>query len=131
MIDLLRARILVVDDDPMTRSMLSRYLARSGAQVSLAARATEALARLESKPVDLLVTDLEMPDESGLWLLERAKAHDPDLPVLLMMGVDQRRTVAAAPPPRPDAILPKPFLIDAFGSTCLDLLERRPPASYR
>lgn len=120
-----RARILVVDDDPSQRGLLTRYLTRAGAQVAMAARALEALARLEAHAVDLLVTDLEMPGESGLWLTARAKDRRPDLPVILVTGAGAVRQELAASRAHPDAVLCKPFPMEDFGGLCARLLAAR------
>src|SRR5262249_41663771 len=62
-------RILVVDDEPGMRAGLAEVLARGGFDVDVAGAAEEALERLRTRTVDLLVTDLRLPGLSGLELL--------------------------------------------------------------
>jgi DNA-binding response OmpR family regulator len=59
-------RILVIDDSPRVRSTIRELLTASGYVVSTAASATEGLARCAENQVDLIVTELKLPDLSGL-----------------------------------------------------------------
>lgn len=102
-------RILVVDDEPSIRHVLVRFLFRSGAVALTADNATDALVILERESVDLVLTDVEMPGRSGLWLAEVIQDRWPGLPVLVMTGSDARiwersRTIRSIV-----AVLPKPF----------------------
>lgn len=72
------ARILVVDDDDTVREMVARALELQGAQVVTAATGAEALAVLPSSGVNLLVSDLGMPEMTGFELLERVRALPAD-----------------------------------------------------
>jgi two-component system, NtrC family, C4-dicarboxylate transport response regulator DctD len=80
------ARILVVEDDRMVRRALVEWLGISGHVTSEADNASAALAVLESEKPDLVLSDVRMPGLSGLQLLERLRALDPDLPVVLITG---------------------------------------------
>ncbi|RMF76072.1 MAG: DNA-binding response regulator [Acidobacteria bacterium] len=71
----MKARILVVDDDPVTQRMLDRLLRDRGFEVVTAASADEARARLESSPVDLVLLDLGLPDEDGIALCRQIRAR--------------------------------------------------------
>lgn len=66
-------RVLVVDDDAEGLALATLILVDAGAEVREASSAAEALTVLESWPPDVLVTDLEMPDEDGFILLRRAR----------------------------------------------------------
>jgi PAS domain S-box-containing protein len=84
------ARVLVVDDDPDARSVLSRYLEDAGFAVQAAEHGLEALRYLKRVPVELVITDLSMPVMDGITLLGRMRAS-PDLaliPVLVLTGRD-------------------------------------------
>ena len=72
-VDLSGVRILVTDDDADTREMLARVLTECGAKVQLATSSIEALAIFESQPLDLLVSDIGMPDVDGYELLRRVR----------------------------------------------------------
>jgi CheY-like chemotaxis protein len=65
------ARILVVDDDAAVRSVTRRCLALDGHDVDEATTGREALKQYRAKPVDLVITDLYMPDMDGLEFIRR------------------------------------------------------------
>jgi len=67
------ARILLVDDSPVTRELERRILAEAGFRVELAGDGVEALERLAAEPFDCLVTDIEMPELDGFALTERLR----------------------------------------------------------
>ena len=90
------ARILVVDDEPGIRVMLSAALKREGHEVVLATDGPTALAALEAGPVDLVVTDIRMPGMSGIELLDAAKRIDPGLSVIMMTAYGSKDTVLDA-----------------------------------
>ena len=66
-------RVLVVDDDPNTLDMLTEALRTSGAEVTGADSARHALARLAESRADVIVSDIAMPGEDGLWLMHRVR----------------------------------------------------------
>lgn len=95
-----RRRILVVDDSPLTRELISALLDAVGYETLIAADGAEALHLLSADgaepPVDLVVTDLEMPGVDGLELTRRLKAHPTHgrLPVVILTtqgGEEDRR----------------------------------------
>jgi CheY-like chemotaxis protein len=66
-------RILVVDDEPDTRELLAFVLSRCHAHVTLAASAAEALAALQQRPFDVLLSDIGLPGDDGLALIRRVR----------------------------------------------------------
>jgi len=78
--------ILVVDDEPDLRLGLTRLLSRTGASVSSAASAEEAMCMLDGQPVDLVISDIRMPGLSGVELLREIKRTRPAVEVILMTG---------------------------------------------
>ena len=87
------ARVLVVDDEPSMRQMLSIALRREGYQVSTAEDGESALAALAAGQLDLLITDVRMPEMSGVDLLREAKRIDPGLSVVMMTAYGSKETV--------------------------------------
>ncbi len=79
-----REQILVVDDEPNLRRVLSAQLARDGYDVHTAEDGEQALGILAEHHVDLVITDLRMPKVDGMELLRRALAMDPELPVVMI-----------------------------------------------
>jgi len=96
-----RRRILVVDDSPLTRELISNLLEAVGYDTVMAADGADALDALDGAPVDLVVTDLEMPGMDGLELTRRLKGHPTmaRMPVVILTtrgGEDDRRRGLAA-----------------------------------
>lgn len=83
-----RAIILLVDDEPMVLKMLQTFLTAQGFKVLCASDARSAINTIEhqSQAIDLLITDIRMPDMHGIQLLEAVRQLQPSLPVLLMTG---------------------------------------------
>jgi two-component system chemotaxis response regulator CheY len=81
-----RATILVVEDEETTRFLLDQILAQAGYRVVTAADGGEALLRLGAGSVDLVLSDIHMPNLDGLKLLEILNQHRMDVPVLLLTG---------------------------------------------
>jgi two-component system, chemotaxis family, sensor kinase CheA len=96
-----KRRILVVDDSPLTRELLSGLLEAVGFEILNANDGAEALERLGREAVDLVVTDLEMPKVDGLELTRRLKSHPTlsSLPVVIVTTrgseADKRRGLDA------------------------------------
>ena len=79
-------RILVVEDDGMVRHALVEWLGIAGHKVTEAEDAEAALGQIRRAVPELVLSDIRMPGMSGLDLLERVRAFDPDLPVILVTG---------------------------------------------
>ncbi len=80
------ARILVVDDDERIRTLIRRGLKKLGHEVIEAGDGAAALKRLRADPVDLLITDLYMPEMEGLELIQKARAAWPELGIIAISG---------------------------------------------
>jgi DNA-binding response OmpR family regulator len=76
--------VLVVDDDPVVRDVLVRYLARDGLSAEGAADGQSALDAFESRRPDLVVLDLMLPRVDGFEVFRRIRAVDPRSPVLML-----------------------------------------------
>ena len=79
-----RPRVLLVDDEPQVRELLSRHLSNKGFDCTQAADGRAALERIESDPPHLVVTDIKMPRMDGMELLRRLSSQGVDLPVVLI-----------------------------------------------
>ena len=104
-------RILIVDDLQDVRDMLSEILGALGYEAQTANDGTEALAKLESDPFDMVISDVKMPTMDGLSLLKSVKQRSPDFPVLLIAGHQSSTAVGEAVHYRADGFLQKPFRI--------------------
>jgi adenylate cyclase len=104
-------RVLVVDDDPLNRTILRRGLEREGHDVVTAADGVEALAALRADALDLVLLDIVMPNVDGFAVLEALKS-DPalrDIPVIMISAVDDHESVIRCIEAGADDHLPKPF----------------------
>ncbi len=79
-------QIIVVDDEPVICQQLERLYTHSGYSVIIANSADEALQRLESRNIDLVVTDIRLPGLSGIELTKRIQENHPDVPVIVITG---------------------------------------------
>ena len=103
-------RILLVDDDASVRRTLAGLLRASGQEVLEADSGAAALRWLETTSVDLVLTDLGMPEVTGWDVARAAKAQRPDLPVVLLTGWGDHVGTEAPPDVRVDRVLTKPVL---------------------
>jgi len=107
-------RILVVDDDPAVTSVLRRGLAYEGYAVQTAASGEEALTAARERYPDLVVLDILMPGISGLTVLERLRAADAQLPVLLLTAKDTPADEVEGLERGADDYVVKPFEFDVL-----------------
>jgi len=91
-----QTRLLLVDDDPDIRTLLSRRLRRSGYLVEEACDGKEALALVEKAVPDVVVTDMTMPNLDGLGLLQALRVSHPELPVIVLTGQGSLENVIQA-----------------------------------
>jgi DNA-binding response OmpR family regulator len=82
-----KQRVLVVDDEPQMRELLSMYLTQKGFQASAAATSEEALRKVREKPIDCAVLDINLGGEDGLQLLANLKTFNPALRVVMLTGM--------------------------------------------
>jgi len=80
------ARLLLIDDDPAVREFLCRVLASAGYFVLEAADGKSGMCQVETGVVDLVITDLVMPEQEGLETLQRLRRQRPELPVIAISG---------------------------------------------
>ena len=108
----LRHRVLVIDDLPLVREPVARLLRREGFEVTEAAGGAEGIRLLCETHVDLVLTDLRMPDCSGWDVARAARQFCPNLPVVLLTGSPEvvEAALEATPTLRAlvRAVIPKP-----------------------
>jgi CheY-like chemotaxis protein/predicted regulator of Ras-like GTPase activity (Roadblock/LC7/MglB family) len=119
--------ILVVDDEPSVLFALSESLTdkRRGVRVATAANGVEAVAVLESEPVDLVLTDLRMPDMDGFELLTFLRRNHAALPVILMTALGSADTSARLATAGSFECLPKPFNLPDLKRKIAEMLAQR------
>ncbi len=76
----------VVDDDPASRRLLERLIARGGHEARCFAKAADMIAEIDTLPYGCVLLDINMPDANGLDLLGDLLARDPPWPVVMVSG---------------------------------------------
>ena len=117
--------LLVVDDDPLNRDMLTSRLHRQGHQVSTASDGLEALEQVRQQRFDLVLLDMLMPNLDGYGTLSRLKADEElrHLPVIMISALDDLANVVRCIEIGAEDYLPKPFnatLLRARIGACLE-----------
>ena len=79
-------RVLLVDDDPAVVRAYGTALGREGWIIATASNGKEAVARVKDGEFDVIVSDIGMPEMTGTEFLKAVRAHDVEVPVILMTG---------------------------------------------
>jgi LmbE family N-acetylglucosaminyl deacetylase len=118
-------RILLVEDDPDTARFISHVLGnRAGFDVEHAADPDAALPRLRAERWDLLITDIEMPNMTGIELLETVRLRAASLPVLVITAHASLDNTLGALRSRADDFMQKPLLPESLLATVAALIAR-------
>ncbi len=116
------ATILVVDDESLIRWTLSERLSQDGHVVVEAETAKAAIARF-GPDIDLVLLDYKLPDSDGLQVLRTLKAHDPDVPVILLTAFSSIETAVEAMKQGAYHYANKPFNLDELALVVQKALE--------
>jgi CheY-like chemotaxis protein len=104
--------ILLVDDDPSVRQVVSEMLRQAGHEVTIAEDGRVALAKIQEHAFDLVITDLIMPEQEGIETIAEIRRQEPNMRIVAMSGggrlgpgdyLETARYLGA------DATLAKPF----------------------
>ncbi|GHA81596.1 nitrogen regulation protein NR(I) [Cognatilysobacter bugurensis] len=121
------ARVWIVDDDRSVRFVLAAALRQAGHVVDAFDRAAAVLDALDAQPPpDLLFTDVRMPGDDGLALLDKLKARAPQLPVIVMSAYTDVASTAGAFRGGAHEFLSKPFDLDDAVALVTRTLGRDP-----
>ncbi|HOS03763.1 MAG TPA: hybrid sensor histidine kinase/response regulator [Candidatus Hydrogenedentes bacterium] len=120
----LRGRILVVDDERGPRQSL-RMLLKEQHEVALAEDVSSAKTILEQTPIDLVITDMRMPQQTGIDLLQWMKRTHPDIEVIILTGFGQLDSAMKAVEYGAFAYIEKPFDSMAMMRYVQEGLEKR------
>ncbi|MBU8933699.1 MAG: response regulator [candidate division Zixibacteria bacterium] len=102
-------QILIVDDNPNMASLLSDMLDVFDYQTVRADDGMKALEAMDKQNFSLVITDMRMPNMSGMELLEKIKERNPSLPVVLISGYSIKDFESETN--KPDGFLAKPFMM--------------------
>src|SRR5580700_4147696 len=104
-----KKQVLIVDDEPNLRKILSAQLSRDGYDVLTAEDGEKGLAALREHHIDLVITDLKMPKVDGMTLLREALREEPQLPIVMITAHGTVDTAVEAPKIGAFDYLTKPF----------------------
>jgi DNA-binding NtrC family response regulator len=119
------ARVLVVDDERSILLLLEEALTQWGYNVACASNVTEALAAIKTQVFDAALTDVRMPDMSGLDLLREIKKQDESIEVVIMTGYPTITSAVEALKEGAYDYLSKPLILDELRHLMQRLMERR------
>jgi len=116
------APILIVDDESEMRSALSHALTRSGFSVESAVSGTDALVKIKKDPVSLVITDLKMPEMSGMELIGALKKLKPEIAVIVITAFGSIHNAVEAMQAGAADYLLKPFSFETLVATVKKVL---------
>ena len=117
-------RILVIDDDPAVTSLLKRGLSYEGFAVDTAQSGTEGLTIARERPSDLVILDVMMPGLNGFEVLQRLRAADEQLPILMLTARDAPSDQVQGLGSGADDYVLKPFTFEVLLARVHALLRR-------
>jgi two-component system response regulator AtoC len=119
-----RFRVLVIDDDPGVRDYLETLALRLGYRVTAVGDGEEALATLDESKPDIITLDAVLPGMDGLETLRRLKQRIPEVPVVMLSGHGQARTIVEAMKLGASDFLRKPFEVEELELAFQKALEK-------
>src|ERR1700674_2440281 len=120
-----KKQVLIVDDEPNLRKILSAQLSRDGYDVLSAEDGEQGLALLREHHIDLVITDLKMPKVDGMQLLREALREDPELPIVMITAHGTIDTAVEALKTGAFDYLTKPFDKDEVRQIVAKALKTR------
>lgn len=117
-------RILVVDDEQGMRDLLSYELGSQGYQIFTANDGLDALSKIRSQPVDLVISDIKMPKMDGVTMLGEIKKINPDIEVIMATGFGTIETAVNAMKSGAYDFIQKPYNIEEIGALIEKALEK-------
>jgi two-component system response regulator PilR (NtrC family) len=121
----IKPSILVVDDEPSIREFLQIMLKRDKMNVEIAENGRVALEKIGTTPFDIVISDIQMPEVSGLELLAKVKEKDPSALVIMITAFGSTENAVEAMKLGAYDYLTKPFKIDDVRHRIQKALEKR------
>lgn len=119
-----RARILVVDDEDSMRDFMTIMLSKEGYEVLQAASGPDALGQIKKSPPDIVITDMMMPEMTGLELMTKAREVHGDLSFIVMTAFASVDSAIEAMKKGAYDYITKPFKVDEIKLTIRKVLEK-------
>jgi CheY-like chemotaxis protein len=117
-------RLLLIDDDKTVRTTMASLLRTVGHEVIEASRGAEGLSCLAERAVDMVITDLGMPEMTGWEVAHRVKREHPQVPVVLLTGWGQPLVDGSAERASVDRVLEKPIRLEELQDVIARLTTR-------
>ena len=124
-----RLQILVVDDEPPVREVITAYLAGDGHTVETASNGSEGLEKFLAGGFDVVVTDQGMPEMAGDQLAAAIRRIAPDMPVILLTGFGDLMIASGETPAGVDIIVGKPVALAALRQALAKVTAEKIPVA--
>jgi len=121
----MKATILIVEDEAVVRDLMRRCLEQHGYAVCLAGNGHEAINALKSVPIDLVLTDVLMPDCDGLETIRHIRRHYPHVPVIAVSAAVNRLYLKSALDFGASCTLTKPLRMEQMVQKVQQVLDGR------
>ena len=106
--------ILVVDDEELIRNLVVTFLSRLGHSCFTAIDGVDALNKMKEKRIDVVITDVKMPNMDGITLTSEILRQYPECPIMVMTAFDEEYTAGTAISVGAREFIKKPFSLDEF-----------------
>lgn len=117
--------VLVVDDEPSVRDIVSRGLKLHGYDCSSAASSQEALHSMNTRQPAVVISDINMPGQSGFWLLQQVKSRWPDTSVIMLTAMDETQSAVNCLTQGADDYIVKPVNLNELALSVGRVIEKR------
>ncbi|MDH3258681.1 MAG: response regulator [Deltaproteobacteria bacterium] len=118
-------RILIIEDDDLSRKLLKKALSMNGHRIEEAPEGAEGLSKFKADSFDLVITDLSMPGMSGWEVAKGVKEQNPEVPVVLLSGWAVQHEREKLNDAGIDYVISKPCSLDALHETVDKALRKR------
>ncbi len=120
-----KGKVLVIDDEDIVRTSCSRALVPEGYEVKLARNGLDGLKIIGEEKVDIVLTDLKMPDMDGIEVLKKIKEGWPEIEVIIITGYQTVDTAVKSIKLGAFDYIEKPFTPDALIVAVSKALDRK------
>ena len=118
-------KILIVDDDPIVVKSLSEFLREQGYDVRTAIDGYNGLVEIERNTFDLIISDVMMPNLTGLTLLSLTKEFHHSIPIIFISSLTKADVIAKSIGLQPDDFLVKPIELEKLSEMVKRLLNKQ------
>jgi len=122
---IVKASVLIVDDEKFIRDILSRIVFREGFKIDVAGDGVEAFEKIQENSYDFVISDINMPNMGGMELLKKIKVYDKDILVLLVTSKAGEYSAEDILKAGADFFITKPFKNSEIAKTLETLNKKR------